>query len=88
MTSEARHKNSDIGVRISGDMRAVVWKEKHDVHALTNIPDPPEEGNFCVESRNALKPASVEDYNGHVGCIDKSDRMQTATLSVAVLGNG
>jgi hypothetical protein len=42
-------------------MTAVVWKEKHDGHALTNIPDSPEESNiyFFFESRNALKPAIV-----------------------------
>ena len=63
-----KQKQSDIGIRISGDMTTVVWKEKRDVHTMTNIHDPPEEGNFCVESRNALK-----DYNGHVGYVDKSD---------------
>ena len=56
-------------------MTLVVWKEKHDVQALTNICDPPKEGNFYFESRNALKPAIVEDYNGHVCYTDKSDRM-------------
>jgi hypothetical protein len=69
-----KQKWSDIGFRVSGDMTAVVWKEKRDVHTLTNIRDPPEEGNFCVD-RNALKPAIVEDYNGHVGYVDESERM-------------
>ena len=64
-----------MGVRISGDKTAVVWIEKRDVHTLTNIHELQEAGKFCVESRNALKPAIVEDYNGHVGYIDKSDRM-------------
>ena len=41
----------------------------------TNIRNPPEECNFCVENRNALKPAIVEDYSGLVGYIDKSGRM-------------
>jgi hypothetical protein len=70
-----KQKWSDTGVRISGDMTAVVWKEKRDVHTLTNIRDPPEEGNFCVESRNTLKPANVEDYIGYVGYVDKIDRI-------------
>jgi len=42
---------------------------------LTNIHDPPEEGNFCVDSRNTLKLTIVEDYNGHVGYVDKGDGM-------------
>jgi len=42
---------------------------------LTNIHDPPEEGNFCDDSGNTLKPAIVEDCNRHMGYIDKSDRM-------------
>lgn len=57
------------------DMTAVVWKEKCYVHTLTNIRDPPEEGKFCDESGNALRPAIVEDYSGHMGYIDKSDRI-------------
>jgi hypothetical protein len=42
---------------------------------LTNIHDPPEEGNFCDESRIALKPDTVQDYNRHMGYINGSDRM-------------
>jgi hypothetical protein len=56
-------------------MTAVVWKEKHAMDTLTNIFDPPEEGDFCVGSRNALKPATMEDYIGHMGYVDRSDRM-------------
>lgn len=56
-------------------MTAAVWKEKCDTHTHANICDPPDEGSFCVESGNALKPSIVEDYNGHVGYVSKSDRM-------------
>jgi len=48
--------------RTSGAMTAVI-KDKRNMHTLTNIHDPPEEGNFCDESRNALKPGVVQDYN-------------------------
>ena len=41
----------------------VVIKDKHKVHTLTNIHDPPKEGNFYDERRNALKPGVVQDYN-------------------------
>jgi len=36
---------------------------------------PPVEGNFCDESGHAVKPRVIEDYNAHVGYVDKSDRM-------------
>jgi hypothetical protein len=49
-------------VRTSGDMTAVVWKDNHDMHMLTDIYDTPAEGNFCDESGNALMPATVEKY--------------------------
>jgi hypothetical protein len=42
---------------------------------LTNMHVSPAEGNFCDESGNALKPAIMEDYNRHMGYVDKSDRM-------------
>jgi len=40
-------KQGNIRVKTCGDMTAVVWKDKRDVHMLTNIHDPPKEGNFC-----------------------------------------
>jgi len=42
---------------------------------LTNMHTPPVEGNFCNESGHAVKPLVIEDYNSHMGCVDKSDRM-------------
>ena len=42
---------------------------------LTNIHDPPSEGNFWDEHGNAIKPAIVADYNRHMGYVDKADRM-------------
>jgi hypothetical protein len=52
-----------VQARTNGDLTAVVWKDKRDVHMLTNIHVSPAEGNFCDENGNALKPATVEDYN-------------------------
>jgi hypothetical protein len=68
-------KRGDVKVRTSGDMTAVVWKDKGNVHMLTNMRDPPAEVNFCDESGNTLKPEIVEHYNQHMGYVDKGDRM-------------
>jgi len=37
--------------------------------------DPPREGNYCDEHRNAIKPAIVADYNHHMEHVDNADRM-------------
>jgi hypothetical protein len=36
---------------------------------------PPVDGNFWNESGHAVKPHVIEDYNAHMGFVDKSDRM-------------
>jgi hypothetical protein len=68
-------KRDDIRVRSRGDLTAVVCRDKRDVCLLTNIHDPPTEGNYRDERGNAIKPAIVADYNRHMGHIDNSDRM-------------
>jgi len=70
-----RPKRGDIRVRTRGDLSAVVWKDKSDVRLLTNIHDPPREGNYCDEHGNAIKPTIVADYNRHMGYVDNTDRM-------------
>jgi len=42
---------------------------------LTNIHDPPAEGNFCDNNGKAIKPQIVADYNRHMGYVVKGDRM-------------
>ena len=42
---------------------------------LTNMDLPPEEGNFCDDSKRAVKPQTVAWYNRHMGYVDISDRM-------------
>jgi hypothetical protein len=68
-------KNGDIRVRVRGDTTMLVWKDKRDVHMLTDIHASPAEGNFCDEHRDAMKPAIVADYNMHMRYVDKEDRM-------------
>jgi hypothetical protein len=74
-----RLKRGDIQSRTRDDLMAMVWKDKHDVYVLTNMHSPPAtEGNFCDNYGNALKPQIVQDYNQHMGYIDKGDRMTTS----------
>ena len=70
-----RLKRGDIWVRTRGDLIAVVWKDKTAMCLLTNIHDPPREGNYCDEHRNAIKLAIVADYNRHMEHVDNSDRI-------------
>ena len=70
-----RLKRGDIRMRTRGELTAVVWRDKRDVCLLTNIHDPPREGNYRDEHGNAIKPAIVADYNRHMGYVDKADRM-------------
>jgi len=52
---------------------------KHgDMCLLTNIHNPPREGNCRNEHRNVIKPAIVVDYNHHMGHVDNADRMVTS----------
>jgi len=68
-------KRGDIRVRTRGDLTVVVWKDKRDACLLTNIHDPPREGNYCNEHGIAIKPAIVACYNRHMAYVDNVDRM-------------
>jgi len=65
----------DLQVRTRGDLTAIMWRDKRDVRILTNIHDPPAEGNFCNNNGKTIKPQIVADYNRHMGYVDKGDRM-------------
>jgi hypothetical protein len=43
-----------------------------------NMDPPPEEGNFCDDSKRAVKSQIVERYNRHMGYVDISDRMASS----------
>jgi len=75
-----RLKRGDIRVRTRGDLTAVVWKDKRDVCLLTNIHDPPREGNYRDEHRNAIKLAIVAD-NRHMGHVDNSERLANSYMA-------
>jgi len=65
----------DVRVRTRGYLTALAWKDRRDIYMLTNMHPPPEEGNFCDDSKRAVKPQIVARYNQHVGYVDNSDRM-------------
>jgi hypothetical protein len=50
-----RLKHGDIRAKTRGDLTAVVWRDKRDVCLLTNIHDPPTDGNYRDEHGNAIK---------------------------------
>jgi hypothetical protein len=63
----------DIRVRTRGNLTALAWKDRRDVYLLTNMDLPPEEGNFCDDSKRVMKPQIVARYNRHMGYVDISD---------------
>jgi hypothetical protein len=65
----------DIRIRVRGDLTAMIWKDKRHVNMLTNMHHLPAEGNFCDEHGNTLKPVIIQDYNQHMGYVDKSNHM-------------
>jgi hypothetical protein len=71
--------NSDIKTRVKGDLTAIVCKNKQCEH-VDNLHCPPAEGNFCDEYGNTMKSTIVQDYDRHMGYVNKSGRM-TNSLS-------
>jgi hypothetical protein len=68
-------KRGKIQVRVRGNMTALVWKDKQDIHTFTNMHNPPAEVNFCDEHGNAIKPTIMEEYSKHTSFVDKMNRM-------------
>ena len=68
-------KRGDIRVRTRADLTAILWQDKRDVRMLINIHNASAEGNFCNEKGKAIKPQIVINYNHHMGCGAKGDRM-------------
>ena len=58
-------QRGDLQARTKGDM-TILWRDKRDVHVLTNIQDAPAEGNFCDNNRKAITPLIVADCNRHM----------------------
>ena len=67
---------------------AVVWKDKRDACLLTNIHDPPTEGNYRDEHGNVIKPGIVVDYNLTWGTLTIQIGWPIATRQAAEHGSG
>jgi len=63
----------DVRVRTRGNLTALAWKDRRDVYFLTNTNLPPEEGNFCDDSKRTVKSQIVAQYSQHMGYVDISD---------------
>jgi hypothetical protein len=75
-------KRVDLKTKVKGNLTAIVCKDKRNVSVLKNLHSPPLEGNFCDEHGKAMKSVTIQDYNRHMGCIDKSDCMtNSCTIS-------
>jgi len=68
-------KSGDVRVRTRVGLTALVWKDRGEVYMLTNMDQPPAEGNFCDNSNRPVKLHNMVWYNWHVGYVDSSDRM-------------
>ena len=58
-----------------GKFNRVSLEGQTEIYMLTNMDPPPEEGNFCDDSKRAVEPQIVAWYNRHMGYVDISDCM-------------
>jgi hypothetical protein len=68
-------KRGDVKTKVKGNLTTIAWKDKRNVHILTSMHSSPLECNFCDQHGKAMKLALIQDYNGHMKYVDKSDRM-------------
>lgn len=55
---------NEMGGHLSrGNFTAIQWMDKRDNCMVTNIHNPTQEGNFCDEQGNVIKPEMMMDYN-------------------------
>lgn len=52
-----------------------IWKDKQDMHVLTNVYQPTAEANLCDRSGIGHKPANVEDCSQYTGYVNRQERM-------------
>jgi hypothetical protein len=75
-------KWGDIKPMVKCNLTATIWKEKRDINKLTNMHHPPAEGNFGDVHGNIIKPVTIQDYNKHMGHVDRNYHM-TKSYSIS-----
>jgi hypothetical protein len=73
-------KWADMKTWVTGDFVSNSM-ERQNVNMLTNMHYPLAEGNFCNEHGNNLKPTTVQYCNRRMGHVNKSDIMNTYSIS-------
>jgi hypothetical protein len=63
-----------------GQLTAVAREDKQEVHMLTNMNQPSDEGKFQRRQESALKPSTIKHNNKHTQNVDQSDRMAKCYL--------
>jgi len=59
---EHKSEEGNTETEVSGNMTAIVRKDKQNVNAMTSKNSTPAEGNFCDEHRKAQKLATVSAW--------------------------
>jgi hypothetical protein len=74
-TKKMKPKHRDIHIRTRGDLMAILWRDKQDIHMLMNIHSAPAYSNFCDVGRKAIKLQIVMKCKHHMGYVDKRSMM-------------
>jgi len=74
MWTEHKSEEGNTETEVSGNMTAIVRKDKQNVNTMTSKNSTPAEGNFCDEHRKAQKLATVK-------CLDKSNMTNSYHIS-------
>ena len=83
-----RLERGDIQIRTRGDLTAVVWRDQTEVSLVTNIHNPPREGNYRDEHGKVLKPTTVADFNRQMGMLTMQIRWPIAARPAFEHGSG
>jgi hypothetical protein len=79
-TKKLKLKRGNIGVKTRQGLTALVWKDRREVHMLTNMDPPPAEGNFCDDRNCPVKLHIMDWYSRHMEYVNNSDHMANTYL--------
>ena len=63
-------KRNVLKTKVKSNLTAIVQKDKQNVNILMNIHSPPLEGSFSDKHGKAVKLATLQDYNRHMGYVE------------------